>query len=370
MPDDVRVLDDAVDQEKQARVPSQWVWLLIGLVVGLGAGVVLLGPAMGPTATTAVVGDTAPVLPGAPFEELGIAEEIPDFPDALVAISRTQIGSYDYVLWPTDTGDVVRSLPIASPGLPTLDVSGRWIAATTDLDEPGTSLLSMGQVSGISPIFTGVTSHAWHDSEDRLLGYTGVADGEWELWVASPHSGEELVMRRPANSEDVRLAAWGEWGFALSYPDRGAFDLITPEGDLKTVVSGTPLGSHESGWILVVEDTVTRLVSAGGGVQAVTDFPQVEGSTLAGAISPDGRRVAVLGSNGLVVGSIDGSEEAVVVDVGLRHYQVSWSSDSRFVLAPALPGATVYDTVSGDVFSILRDRLVVWVGVIPLTTTS
>ncbi|MCI0424777.1 MAG: hypothetical protein L0Z49_08945 [Actinobacteria bacterium] len=370
MSGDVRVVEETHDQESRGGAPAPWLWLLIGLAVGLGAGVLFGAPALTPTVTTQVeVGDTAPPLPN-PSEETGVSDVVAEFPDALVAISQTSIGSYEYVLWPHVSDVVVRGLPIASSGQVSVDTSGRWVAATTALPGSESDLLSMGLVSQISPVATKVSSYAWHDGVEGLLAYTTLDDDGWGLWVTSLIRGPSSITSRPEPDEEVRLAAWGDWGFAIHYPARGRFDLLTPDGLLKTNVTGVPVGSHESGWILVVEDGQTTLVSAGGGVRGIPDLPQVDGPPLAGAISPDGRRVAVLGSNGLVVGSVDGSEKTVVVNVGFRHSHVWWSSDSRFVIAPALRGVTVFDTRTRDALTVLEDHLVVRVGVIPLNGAS
>lgn len=369
MSGDVQVFEETVDQNLQRSGPAPWAWLLIGLAVGLGAGVVFLAPALVPTETTSAVSveETAPAIPGAPSEENGIADIVADFPDALVGLAQTQLSSYEYVLWPYASDVLTRGLPISSSGQATIDSSGTWVASTMELPEPGGVMLSMGQVGNLNPVATGVSSNVWHDSREGVLGYTADQEGATGLWVTSLVTGPDLILALP---QGARLAAWGDWGYAVFGAAGQRFDLLTTNGELKTIVEGVPVASHRSGWILVVDDGTAMLVSSGGGVRVIPDFPRVEGESLAGAISPDGQRVAVLGSNGLAVGSVDGSEKSVLINTGFRSNQVSWSSDSRFVMAPANRGVTVFDTVSMEAESVLGDLLLSWVGVIPLTPAS
>ena len=369
MSGEVQVLEETADHDRLQTGPAPWAWLLIGLAVGLGAGVVFLAPALVPTETTeaANVDETAPAIPGAPSEENGIADVVSDFPDALVGLAQTQLSSYEYVLWPYASDVLTRGLPIPSSGQATIDSSGTWVASTMELPEPGGVMLSMGQVGNINPVATGVSSHVWHDSREGVLGYTAEQGGETGLWVTSLVAGPDLILALP---QGARLAAWGDWGYAVSSSAGQSFDLLTTNGELKTKVDGIPVASHASGWVLVVDDGTAMLVSSGGGVRVIPNFPRVEGESLAGAISPDGQRVAVLGTNGLAVGSVDGSEKSVLINTGFRSNQVSWSSDSRFVMAPSNRGATVFDTVSREAESVLGDLLFSWVGVIPLTPAS
>jgi hypothetical protein len=322
-----------------------------------------------PTATTvAAVEDTAPAFPGRPSEENGVADVVTGFPDALVGLAHTQLGSYEYVLWPFASDVMTRGLPIPASGEASIDSSGTWVASTMQLPEPGGVMLSMGQVGNIAPVATKVMSHAWHDSREGLLAYTAEEAVGTGLWVSSLVGGSDLVAT--LGTQTTRLVAWGDWGYAVFDPDNRRFELLTADGELKTVVDGVPVASHPSGWVLVVDEGAVNLVSAGGGVRAVTDFPRVEGQDLGGAISPDGRWVAVLGSAGLAVGTVDGSEKSVLINLGARSNQVSWSSDSRFVMVPTTRGATVFDNVTWEPRTVLPDLLLDWVGVIPLTPAS
>jgi hypothetical protein len=370
MSGEVRVLEESVEREPRQAAPAPWTWLLIGFVVGIGAGVVFLAPALSPTATTQPeVEETAPVVPGRPSEESGIADVVTDFPDALVGLAETQLGSYEYVLWPYASDSLIRGLPLPATG-GTIDVSGTWVAGVMDLPESGGAVLSMGQVGAIQPVATKVDSHSWHDSREGQLAYIIDAGAESQLWTTSLVGGSREIVALPGLPADSKIVTWGDWGYVVSHPESGGFDLLTPDGELKTNVDGVPVASHPSGWVLVVDEGITRLVSSGGGVRGIPDFPRVEGSSLGGAISPDGERVAVIGANGLAVGRVDGSEKSVLMNTGFRTAQVSWSSDSRFVMAPSTRGATVFDTGSWELTSILGSVILDWVGVIPLTPAS
>jgi hypothetical protein len=369
MSGEVRVLEESVEREPRRTAPAPWTWLLIGFAVGIGAGVLFLAPALSPTATTQPeVDETAPVVPGRPSEESGIADVVTDFPDALVGLAETQLGSYEYVLWPFASDFLIRGLPIPANG-GAIDSSGTWVAGVMDLPESG-AMLSMGQVGAIRPIATGVGSHSWHDSREGLLAYTVDTGGVTELWTTSLVGGSKEITVLPGLPGDSQIVTWGDWGYVVSHPESGGFDLLTPDGALKTNVDGVPVASHPSGWVLVVDNGTARLVSSGGGVRGIPDFPRVEGPSLGGAISPDGEWVAVVGTNGLAVGRVDGSEKSVLMNTGFRSAQVSWSSDSRFVMAPSTRGATVFDTASWELTSVLGSVLLDWVGVIPLTPAS
>jgi hypothetical protein len=368
MSGDVRVIDDGVEQDQAARGPAPWLWIAIGFAVGLAAGVVFVAPAVTPSEAVATPTEDAdvPAAPGQPTEGVGISRVVTDFPDAMVAIAETETGSLQYILWPYATDVVVRSLPVGSSGAVEVDDSGRWVAVTTALPGDDGALLSMGLTTGIAPLESEVASFSWSDTDDGVLGYTRTDAAGWGLWSARAVGEPHLV----GTTDDVtggELVAWGDWGWALARADAG-FDLLTPEGVLRTTVSGIALDSHQSGWLLVVDDGV-MMVSAGGGVRAIDDFPKLLGPW-GGAISPDGSKVAVLGSNGLGWGPIDGSEAPAIVQVGSRAPQVSWSSDSRFVMIPGNRGVHVYDTESRALRTVLPEHLVIWVGVIPLTPAS
>ena len=363
---DVRVIEDGIERDHRDARPGVWLWLLVGFVVGLGSGVVFLSPTANPSPpTTTGPQQTAPPPPNRPADPVGISQVVAGFPDALVAIVETESRSLEYHLWPVEGGIVIRSLPAGITDNVSLDAFGTSLAVAAGIPGEEEALLSMGKSTGITPMAFGVRSFRWHDSSGGYLSYTGVEGGSWGLWTITALRVPELVAS-DSTVEPGILAAWGDWGWAVYHPETVSFDLLTESGELRTSVEGVPFDSHQSGWLLVLSDRVT-LVSAGGGIRALTVPPDAAGAPSAGSISPDAAKVALLGSEGLVIAEVDGGAEPVRLEVEWRAADLAWSSDSRFVLIPGFRGVTVVDTETSSVQTVMRNEIVQGVGVIPLS---
>jgi hypothetical protein len=368
MSSEVRVLEDGVERESPRGATTQWVWLAIGLVIGLGLAVVFVAPLASPAPTTADASSApeVPADPETPTSELGVAQVVEGFPDALVALTETQAGSLSYLLWPHSGPSVARPLPVTLSSEVELDASGTWIATATVVPGNEGLVLSVGKPSGMSPLTSGVGSFAWHDSEEGLLAYTAVGDGEWGLWTVGAN-------RKPAPApisgpEGGIVADWGDWGWAIVDPAAAAFTLFNSSGEVRTTREGVPYDSHSGGWLLVGAGQV-EMVSSGGGVSVVSELPPELGAPMGGAISPDGAKVAIVGDAGLLLTDVDGAE-AVLVEVTARFPSVGWSSDSRFAFVPTARGVMTIDTESEALQAILPHELVRAVGAIPLMSGS
>jgi hypothetical protein len=361
----VQMMEDGVDRDQRPVVPGTWRWLLVGFVVGLGAGVVFFSPPVNPSPTvTTTPQRLTPGQPDLSADLIGISQVVPGFPDALVAIVETETRSLEYHLWPVKGGLVVRSLPAGTSDIAEIDQFGTWVAVSAGVAGEGSRLLSIGKPTGVSPVVSGIDSFQWHDSSSGYLSYTSVNDGIWHLWSVGGTRVPALVATDSSRLTGV-LATWGDWGWAVYHPESGSFDLFNESGELRTTVVGVPLASHRSGWLLVVGEQLS-MVSAGGGISAVPVPADVAGVPSAGSISPDGRQVALLGSDGLVVAEVEGGEP-LHFDLDWRKAEISWTSDSRFVLIPGFRGVTVVDVENSTVQTVLPNAIVHDVGVIPLT---
>ena len=130
------VVEDARDSAAPKPNRQGYGWLGAGLLVGAGLAILFLGvdPAPEPTTSTVDAEDTRVVAIA------GIGEEIPGFPDGLMAAKRSDGQSLELVIWPERGDPSERSVPVgvSSPPDPVaFDVSGRLMA--TRLPVPGRS---------------------------------------------------------------------------------------------------------------------------------------------------------------------------------------------------------------------------------------
>ncbi len=368
MTEQVRVVDgDAPERAAHLPPGSNWLLFALGFAVGLGVAVVFLTSTgvNPPTGTTAdVVG-----VPITPPEETdpdirGIGEVVEGFPDALVAMLKTEGRSLTHFLWPIGGPPVERPLPAGGVGIARFDSSGRWLAATMFVQEEEGSVLSVGIASRLAPLVSGVTGFAWHDSETGELAYTRVSEGEGSLWVV--HANRRPVHVVGGLDPLARVSAWGEWGFVVRDPTANQMILYNIGGEHRAVLDGAAYGSHPSGWI-AASDGDLMLVSAGGGVSRLgTDIDAV-GGVMNAEFSPDRSLIAVRGDQGLLV--VDAGDGSVLrsVKVPGKNPDLAWSSDSRFVAILQTRGVVVVDAFTAEMTTVLESRSVEAVGVIPLT---
>jgi hypothetical protein len=365
---DVRVIEDGVDsREDRGRPTKKWTLPVVGFLVGLGLGVLVVGPGTGP----AVVPPPASVEPGdlgTPVEEAedppgvpGLAGAIPEFPDAMVAIGVTGGSTLDHMLWPQTGSPSTR--PIVGGNRARFDATSQFIAVSTEVPGREGFLLSLGRFNSMRPVSADVTSYAWHDSKSGLLAYTVVADGGLELFNVHADTTPRMVTDGLAAGSQV--SAWGDWGWAIQEPASKVV-LLTPGGEFKDSESGVVYDSHDSGWMFVVDDDLPKLVSGGGGVRSFDDELGV-GTVVSAAFSPDGEKV-VVGATGGVVVIAPGRGVLTELKGGVPAW-LAWSSDSRFVIAAAASGAVVHDLDTGESYPILRDRPLLAAGVIALRSS-
>lgn len=366
MADDLQVLEDGVAPNPQPP-PSRPSWLLgvVGFALGLGLGVVVIrpAPAEAPATTVsafAVEESSPPATPATTVDATGpgVRDEIPGFPNAIVAVAHTTSTALDYLLWPLE-GEL-RGRSIAGGDGVSLDVGSRFVAMSDDVPGLDGVLLSMGRYNSVQPVATGVTSYAWHDEASAFLSYSAPVDGGTGIFVvqADLASKPVAVVASPA----AEIAGWGDWGWALQ-TGPSEIVLLNPDGEFKDSEQGVALATHPSGWVFVMEGSRPKLVSAGGGVRRIHAEPAV-GTISDAAISPDRSLVAIAGPEGVELLDIESEHILGLSDVVMP--SLSWSSDSSFVVGPAAGGAVALDVDAGTAYSILSRYTVLALGVIPL----
>jgi len=368
MSERAHVIEDGVESApgSPATRPS---WLLgaVGFALGLGLGVLVVSPGAGttedtPVPTTVAAAESPETTLEDPADELGVAGAVPGFPDAIVAIARTSSSSLDHVLWPLEGDPRVRSM--AGGDDVVLDAGSVFIAMSDGVPGIDGTLLSMGRFNSIQPVAAGVVSYAWHDSEGARLAYTQLEGDATRLFTVRADLNPTPVAELPTATAEV--VGWGDWGWAIQQtPDE--IVLLTPDGDFKDSETGVAFATHESGWVFAVEGDEAKLVSAGGGVRKI-QTPFSVGTVRGATFSPDGSKIAVIGATGVAMLVIETQE--VTELMGFATPSVSWSSDSRFVLAVAPLGLAIIDLEAIDTgFSVLDSYTAVAVGVVPLRSS-
>jgi hypothetical protein len=348
------VEDGASEVDTRPRDRSGWVLAAVGFGLGLALGTLIAAPGPIPVApdVTEPASSNAVAEPPEESSDSGVSGELPEFPDALVAVGNSLGSGHDYLLWPVGGPLVTRSMTGGGDVL--LDATGQYIALSEEVPDLPGSLLSIGRFHRIQPVSSGVTGYDWHDSDSGQLAYTIEDDQAWRLYHVSGGFSASLVTTSTPNGGTV--AAWGTWGYAIQLPD-DRIQLLTRDGEPKDIETGTALASHESGWVLV-EDDGLKLVSSGGGVR-VLHGADVPDTVLAASFSRDGTRVAVVTRSGVMLVDLNDRDRVTIVP-GYPGSWVTWSSDSRFVVSPARSGVSVYDVLDEETHNVLfgRDILV------------
>lgn len=367
MSDDVHVVEDGVSDASDSKPSRPWVVGATGFVLGLGLGVLAVSPGTEAlpeqSATTIATLEQTTTASTVEAAASGVSATVPGFPDAIVAIARTTSTALDHLLWPYRGELRVRSLSGGDDVV--LDAGSQFIAMSDRVPGLEGSVLSMGRFNSIRPVAFEVTSYAWHDTETAQLSFTQAAGENTRLLRVNADLAPMLVTDLP--TPNAAVAGWGDWGWVIQQTaDRMA--LLTPNGEFKDSEAGIAVATHSSGWVFALEGDGAKLVSAGGGVRRVPGQIAI-GEVLAAAFSPDGSRVAMGARNGLAVLDID-TQEMVTVLEEFAVPSVSWSSDSRFVLAPAPSGALVVAvSETMERYPILRDHSIIAIDVLPLSSS-
>jgi hypothetical protein len=363
VPESMVVEDGSGEIEARPREKSGWVLAAVAFGLGLALGTLIAAPGdVAPVDTTDGLERGSPdVTETTEATDSGISGEVAEFPDALVAVGDTIGSGHEYLLWPVAGKLVTRSMTGGSDVQ--LDSTGRFIAVSEELPDTSGSLLSAGRYNAIRPVASGVTSYDWHDSNPGQLAYTIENDEKWELYRVTGGFGASLVRTADPNSGTV--AEWGDWGYAIQLPD-DRVQLLTPSGEPKDVESGVALASHESGWVLAEDNGGLKLVSAGGGVRTV-EGGEIPDLIQGAAFSPDGSRAAVVTRAGVHVIDLDDPEVNMLAP-GANLGWVTWSSDSRFVVAPAASGVAVYDVMNEESYRVFFGQQILAAQTLPLSS--
>lgn len=360
MPGKVQVVEVAEATGPRSHRDSRaWLVATLTFAVGLLAGSVFFGSAVTPTPSSVPgVTPTPPPIPVDETEPSGLADVVPGFADALVAVVRGQAG-VDYLLWPIAKGPTRHAIPVAQGDAATIDPSGIWIATLTDVPDSVGEMLALGRFTGIRPVLSGVDSYAWHDSAVGMIGFLRHQDGAWGLYDASAFPVPRLRLELGEDHPGT-LVAYGDWGWALQRS--GRIDVVS---EAETVTIAGTLLDTQAGDFLVHDSGSVSLIGASG-ADIVLDQAEVS----AGAFSPDGSKLAILDSSGVTILGRDGSLVSSRQPLFPRTQQLSWAGE-RFVLIPASPrGVRILDLETGAMTTHLTEFTVHWVGVIPLSAGS
>lgn len=357
-----KVVEDGVEAPIKRASQPRWGWLAAGLFIGAGISVMVLRVdqiAPSPSSTTAEQDAVA--------AEGGIGEVVEGFPDGLITTVRADGRSLEVLVWPVAGEPYERTIPVGSSNPPNpvgFDLSGRRMATILPLPGEAHGVLYAGAPENAAIVETGVTGYAWHDSELRALAYTTFEDSELQLWIMTDQTGGPQLVTKAVGIEGG-VAFWGDWGFAVEDELHDSIVLFTAEGLIKDTNEGQVLASHESGW-LAIDNEGIDLLSAGGGLNGLEGVTLSDNPVTA-RFSPDRSMLAVTTARGMVVVSL--ADDRVVATTEERPgvaSRIEWSSDSRFVLYPAVRGLEVLDTDSGEERRVLTTQTFTGVGVLPL----
>lgn len=351
------VVEDGVEKRSsQPRSRPKWILVVVSVGLGFAMGTLVTTEAdpIDEVTTTATTVTSEPLAP----EAAGVSAVIPGFPDALVAVGGGAGAGVEVWHWPSDGPLVTRGLTDGEDVR--FDATGQFVAVTEPIPGLQGNLLSMGRFNAIRAVRSGVTSFAWHDSRSGEVAYTTEDEGRWQLYRAARTLVPQIVL--DGRFERGSVIAWGEWGYAIQIEDEQVA-LVNGEGEFKDFEAGKAYASHESGWVFMTDQDL-KIVSAGGGVRRLMPLPDPLDPISAASFAPDTSKVAMAGRFGVVVLDREG-EELIELSPGFPADWVTWSSDSRFVLAPAQSGVYVHDLESGETHQVLTGRSVDAASVFP-----
>lgn len=356
-----RVVEEGLEAQPHHDPPkSAWLHAVVAFALGLGIGVLAVRPppVSAPPPGGIVDNPEEPVETTVAAGDGGVSADVPAFPDAIVAVARTTGSSLEHLLWPNSGRLNIR--PMAGAESVSFDRSGLFLALTSQVPGSDGQVLSVGRFNQMETVATGVTGHAWHDSETAVLSYTTESEGTWRLFVVKASFAPELILEAPAPGG--RVAAWGDWGWAIQTSPTQV-TLLNQHAEFRDQEAGVVYDSRPDGWLFVVGDR-PKLVSAGGGVLAL-DADLGIGRLAAAAFSPDRTRVAVAGERGVNI--LDLESGAVDQLGGGPTAQATWSTDSRFVIAPGGSGVVVHDVHTASSYQVLEGNSIMAVEVVGLS---
>lgn len=356
-----KVVEEDREQTRQKRPLSPWMWLMVGVVLGVGSSILVLRGGDRQALTTATTSTGSTVV-----TQLGIGDVVEGLSDSLVAVARRE-GQLELLHWPSEGEMFTQAIPVgaADPPRPAVfDAVASRIATLLSAPEEADGVLHAGVPGEAAIVATGVTGYAWHDTIASDLAYTTFGDGEMLLWsLPDPIADARLVTRIVGVSGGVR--DWGDWGYALQDEGRGSFLLLTSTGEIRTTQPGRILDSDGAGW-LAVDDGGVRLVSSGGGVAA---GPELEGAARAARFAPEGDALAVLSADGATVVSLDGGTTLVESGERAGVPEIAWTSDGRFAAYPAVTGIVLLDTTDGGSDHILIEQVFTGLAFLPVDSS-
>lgn len=339
----VRLLDHGAASTTEARSRPRGVVVAAALVVAalvvgflLGTGSVLESPE--PSTRLGVAAETN-----------GLATAIDGLEDTLLVVATNGSRAMDIVMWPPRGALSTRPAPIAwaavtVDGLPfgdfaSFDASGRYIALAAPVASEASAVLMAGRLEEQVVVATGVTGHAWHQTEPHQLAVAIEEDGKTTLHVML---GAPMSLSPVGELPDgARLVAWLQGGY-----------LIRLGGELEGVLAfagggggfeGELIGADAHGLMLAIDEGVSVMDETFRPEQAW--YVAYDGTVA--AREPDTGRIAIGGPQGMLVVTADGDRIA-----GLEHpfvERLDWSSDGRFIVFADRVDVFVFDLETGEV---------------------
>jgi hypothetical protein len=317
------------------------------------------------TSTSAVAVTTSRV------DQSRLADLVPGFEGTLVA----EIGSWYLAVWPAHMR--IPSVNPVDPGMPfefdpSSHLPARLVRAATELEYERSLLLvgshpirvagSGGLLISMGAAALNVRSFAWHLSQPRMLAWIeGAPDTQTQEETLTLHVGEvgddgvfvhsPLLATLPGNYRVISMLAWDTWGFLVSGFDNAgsaSLSLLAPDGSLAWSRALGPQSMRTTaeqvslnGDILLVnidhatDEMEIALTDISGQAPRVVDWGLSFGLV---RLAPDGQRVAYISGDGrraeVVIRHVDGTVLQAVPLGNSRVWDLQWTPDGRFVLAP------------------------------------
>ena len=339
------------------RVPG-WAYMLIGLGVGAAGAFLFLDRVDDPaTPTTTAASSTSTTVPQ-PVALYTLPDDF-EYGVELVVDAPLQGLSLVRVVEAGALAEEIQ-LPLGDLGvtsLPRFDALGVFLAMTAPMHDAPGSILVAGPVANLEVVATSVNGYAWHDQNLGDLAFTRVVDGQVQLWTQF-QSGNNHQVAAPLEDRNVRVVAYGDWGFAVENETSGEVVVLDLGGDVVRAHRGVLQDSHPDGHLLLRREGTAALVDPAGTETEVLIGPTVDdalqvrdgiGDWWATAFAPDPGRYAFLGFRGLALVDQDGVH--VVMANAQRPFLTV--NDDYAMYPGEFGGMVVVDLDSGRDFTIL-----------------